>query len=84
MAGAFGGGLGRTTSDGWALEVVQIPWPEEKLVVQAPSCSIYDFATPISRLRTPINEVRAFGFSPNARTMVLATSSDLTIYKRDR
>lgn len=82
VAGLFGGGLARITSDGWSIRCVQVPWPNEELIVEPPNCSISDFGTSISRLRTPISEVRAFGFSPNERTLVVATSSDLSIYRR--
>jgi len=83
MAGLYGGGLSRGTGDGWSVDLVQIPWPDEYLVVAPPDSSIYDLSTNITRLRPPFTAVHAFGFSPSGRTLVLATSSDLTIYDRD-
>lgn len=83
MAGIYGGGLSRVTSDGWKVECVQIPWPDEYIVLQPPDSDIHKPNTPISRLSPPISEVRAVGFSPSGNVLVVATSSDLTLYRRE-
>lgn len=84
MAGLFGGGLARTTHDRWKVECVQLSWPREQLVIEPASCSIYRKETAIVRLQPPISTVQAFGFSPTGRALVAATSSDVTIYWRER
>ncbi|RYD75714.1 MAG: hypothetical protein EOP84_17875 [Verrucomicrobiaceae bacterium] len=84
-AGMYGGGLCRVTADGWSVECVTLHWPEEILLLVEPWHSIY--ADPargkaeFHRLATE-HEVRAFGFSPTGRSLVIATSSDVTVFTR--
>lgn len=76
-AGLFGGGLPRTTNDGWFAEKQMWAWPTRSIYLAAP------------RKREPVVvaddgacELRAFGFSETGRSFVVATSCDLTIFAR--
>lgn len=82
VAGLAGGSLSDQTSDGWIAQHIEFPGHEEHLIIEAPNGSTSDIDPDVRRLRPPTTEVRAFGFSPAGRTLVLGTSSDLTIYRR--
>jgi hypothetical protein len=84
IAGRYGGGLPRTTDDNWAVECVELPWPEQHIIVVPPNSSIFEPDTEIFRLLSPATMINAYGFSPSGRTFVVATSSELTLYWRDR
>ena len=84
VAGIWGGGLPRTTEDGWSIALVAPDWPDEMVVLQPPGCTLdsEERARGCVRLPDPISEVRAAGFSRTGRTLVIATSSELTLYSR--
>jgi hypothetical protein len=86
MAGPYGGGLRRLTADGWSLELVTLAWPAQDILLLAPFSSLYDclHGKP-SRFQKidSESELRAVGFSPTGRSLVIASSSTLTIYGRD-
>jgi hypothetical protein len=81
-AGLAGGGLSRGTSDGWMIHRFTFHWPEEVLLLTPPGHWIYgnvhSMGSDFYRLGAEL-EVRAFGFSPTGRSLVIATGSDLAI-----
>lgn len=80
IAGLWGGALARMTRYGWSTERIQMPWPDEILLVHPSHEWIGKPGARLYRLRDPISEVRAFGFSPSGRFLALATGADLTLY----
>jgi hypothetical protein len=77
IGGLFGGGLPLTTADGWCLEAQARAWPTHSVFLTAsgsrePVCIGDDGAC----------ELRACGFSETGRSFVIATSCDLTMFKR--
>ncbi len=85
MSGLHGGGLPRSTYDGWSAEQLALDWPQQTLLILSPWSSIYDLTRGRSVDFTKLaveSEVRAYGFSPTGRSLVVATSSDLVIYTR--
>jgi hypothetical protein len=80
LSGLRGGGLSRCGRDGWLIEAVTLDWPVQSLLLMDPWGSIYDGSTRITKLMLE-SEVRAFGFSDTGDTLIIATSSDLTIYR---
>jgi hypothetical protein len=84
-AGLFGGGLPLLTSDGWRVERLALEWPEESLLLVPPEADLYSeyLGRPAAFSKLAVeSEVRAWGFSPTGRSLVLATSSDLTVWGR--
>jgi hypothetical protein len=84
-AGLHGGGLARQTNDGWAAEELHIDWPESTLLLVEPGSWIYGkaFDKPTKYTKVHVDsEVRTWGFSPTGRSLVLATSTDLTLFYR--
>ena len=87
VSGFDGGGLPISTDDGWRAERFVIEWPIESLVLSPPSSWVYGILYDRHHEFTKVyedSEIRAWGFSPTGRTLVLATSSDVTIYGRER
>lgn len=85
MSGIFGGGLPVVTADGWQAERLVLQWPAESLILVPPEASIFGglYNKPSQFLKISVeSEVRAWGFSPTGHSLVLATSSDVTIYRR--
>lgn len=85
-AGLAGGGLVLMTDDRWAVERLALDWPIESLLLVPPDSWIYEDRAGRSSDVAKIaegSEVRAWGFSPTGRSLVLATSSDITIYGRE-
>jgi len=85
-AGRKGGGLMRTTHDGWALEMVTLEWPRAEILLVPPhvslfACSENDGAR-FSRIESHA-ELHTYGFSFSGRSLVIAAGDDLTIYSRD-
>ncbi|MFC9283130.1 hypothetical protein [Streptomyces collinus] len=87
VAGLHGGDLHATSGDGWQLEVVTPVWPNERVLL----CR--DGGLPHSGphgehwwhiFHSHYSELRAAGFSPSGRTLAVATSSDLSLWTRDR
>jgi hypothetical protein len=86
MSGMFGGGLPRITKDGWQLECVTLKWPEQMLILLPPSSDLYGSVTGHPDTMTKIFEdscIRAYGFSYTGRSLIIATTSDVTVYGRE-
>ena len=86
MAGLVGGGLPNSTYDGWSVDSHPLSWPVDDLFLMPPMQTLLwsQDGTLDSIVRFPptITELRAFGFSPNGKVLVIAVSSDVTIYTR--
>ncbi len=86
-SGLNGGGLPRSTADGWSVEWLTLDWPEDTLLLLGPGSSIYETrpgrVVQFWKIDPGVTEVRAWGFSPTGRTLLLATSSDVTFWIRD-
>jgi len=86
-AGPYGGGLAVQTADGWRLERLTLVWPHDYLFLTPPGHHVLGaaFNKPgdVTRLPAMISEWRASAFSPTGKAMVVATSSQLDIYRRD-
>jgi hypothetical protein len=85
MSGLFGGGLPIITEDGWQLESVTLKWPEQMLILLPPGSHLYGLVTRHPDSMTKIFEdscIRAYGFSYTGRSLVIAITSDVTIFVR--
>jgi len=85
MSGLYGGGLPNSTADGWSAERLSLDWPVETLLLFAPGSTLHwqvDGKPPVFTKVYLGSEIRAWGFSPTGRSLVVATSSDLTAYGR--
>lgn len=76
LAGLAGGGLRRSGSEGWSIETVTLAWPEALVVLLPTYRSLYEESAPFTVIARE-SELRAVGFAPTGRTLVVATSSDL-------
>jgi hypothetical protein len=87
LAGIHGGGLPAMTADGWNVERYPLAWPDEQLFLSPPGETMLwtppGKATAITKLAGFISEIRAFGFSPTGKSLVVATSADITVYARN-
>jgi hypothetical protein len=84
IAGLFGGGLHTTTEDGWHVEVVAPDWPDERVLLSFQR-DIYHGTAGTHWwhiYHADYSELRAAGFSPSGRTLVVATTSDITVWHR--
>lgn len=81
LSGLHGGGLPKVTEDGWWVEDLALDWPEHHLLLGGPGTWLFDEASKISKLAVE-RELRTFGFSETGRSLVLATSSDVTVWHR--
>ncbi|MGK3998568.1 hypothetical protein [Sorangium sp. So ce1024] len=84
-AGLFGGALAHSTRDGWTVERIALDWPEESLLLVPPGAFIYETRPGRSAEFTKVAvqiAPRAWGFSPTGKSLILATSSDVTIFSR--
>ncbi|MGU3400926.1 hypothetical protein ACLBWS_14490 [Brucellaceae bacterium D45D] len=92
MAGTDGGGLHRSTSDGWSVETIPLGWPTTFSILQPPSASIFfldamwqgagkdaSYHLVMKSLGMPV----VFGFSPSGNTLVWMDSSDLRVWSRE-
>jgi hypothetical protein len=79
LAGLHGGGLLNCGREGWWVEALAIDWPDVNLLLVEPWQSIFRESARFAKLAVA-REVRAFGFSETGASLVLATSSDLTVY----
>jgi hypothetical protein len=79
LAGLHGGGLLNSGREGWHVEALAIDWPDVSLLLVEPWQSIYTDSARFTKLGVE-REVRAFGFSETGSSLVLATSSDVTVY----
>jgi len=78
-SGLYGGGLLRLTEDYWQVEDDA---KNSRIYLRPPSNSEDHFteAAPIGDYS--VVELRAYGFSETGRSLVIATSADLTIFSR--
>jgi hypothetical protein len=86
MSGLFGGGLPRITEDGWQLECVTLKWPEQMLILLPPNSHLYGSVTGHPDTMTKIFEdscIRACGFSYTGKSLIIATTSDVTVFLRE-
>jgi hypothetical protein len=81
VAGMWGGGLSTWTQDGWGLWRLQIPWPEEHILLTLPGHSLDAIEPRFSKICMD-QESLAFGFSPDGKVLVVALRHTLTIYSR--
>ncbi|HEX5907007.1 MAG TPA: hypothetical protein VFY56_08310 [Propionibacteriaceae bacterium] len=84
MPGSSGSGLHATTGDGWAIYVVAPEWPKERILLSSDG-DIYRGSVGADRwhiFHSDYSELRAAGFSLSGRTLVVATSSDITLWHR--
>ncbi|MDH3347823.1 MAG: hypothetical protein OEM02_06965 [Desulfobulbaceae bacterium] len=86
ISGLYGGGLPNSTSDNWSLETVTLAWPEQSLLLVEPGSWLYGslYGKPCNFYKIfSDSEIRAQGFSPTGRTLVIATTSEIYIYSRN-
>jgi hypothetical protein len=86
MSGLFGGGLPSITEDGWRIECVTLKWPEQMLILLPPSSHLYGSVTGHPDTMTKIFEdscIRAYGFSYTGKSLIIATTSDVTVFVRE-
>ncbi len=86
LSGIYGGGLPHLTRDGWSAEAFALDWPEVSLVLVPPGSWAFGdaFGKPADYVKVAVeSEVRAWGFSPTGKSLILATSSDLTVFARE-
>lgn len=76
LAGIGGGGLRRSGSEGWSIETVTLSWPDALVVLLPMHRSLYEGSAPFTVIACE-SELRAAGFGPSGRTLVVATSSEL-------
>lgn len=86
MSGLFGGGLPTRTTDGWSVEVIVLDWPVSEVVLLEPKSflygSLYGKPTAFHKIGSD-SEMRACGFSYSGRSLVIATTSTISIFRRD-
>nr|BFE60513.1 hypothetical protein GCM10020063_050390 [Dactylosporangium thailandense] len=85
IAGLHGGGLHTGTQDGWVVDTVSPDWPSERVVLSRDGNpnSGEEGSTWWLIFHSTYSELRAVGFSPSGNTLVVATSSDVTIWARE-
>lgn len=85
IAGRMGGGLPRTTKDGWALELVTLEWPTQDVLLVPPGRALFvcheDDEARFVRIDSH-PEVHACGFSFSGNSLVIAAGDELAIYHR--
>jgi hypothetical protein len=81
LAGEAGGGLSIGTKDGWSIHDFVLDWPAHSIILCAEYSWPYDLTKSIWKISVD-SEIRAFGFSPTGKSLVLATSSDLFFWGR--
>jgi len=84
MAGLLGGGL-HTITTGWSVFVVSPDWPHQRVLLSSDGDPYQGRAhgeTWWHVLHSRYSELRAAGFSPSGATLVVATSSDITLWTR--
>ncbi len=86
LAGLAGGGLPTATHDGWHITRAAIDWPNEYVFLEPPGRGVLwsgheDGCAKL--LGDEAVDLRAAGFSPTGRMLVLATAADLRIFVRD-
>ena len=87
VAGNAGGGLPTTTSDSWGIQLHPLSWPEEELFLCPPGQDMLWQApgapSSLIKLKPLPSSLVAFGFSPDGQSLIIATSSELEILRRD-
>jgi len=87
-AGLAGGGLAASTHDGWSVERHPFAFPDAELFIAPPGQSMLwtqqGKEVRLCKLGGFVTELRAYGFSPTGRSFVIATSSDVMTFTRDR
>ena len=91
MAGEHGGGLCRTTSDGWSIDTLQMQWPTAFSILHKPNASIF-FLAPQWNGRGKDSSFRlvmkseglpvSFGFSWSGKSLIWLDRRDLLIWHR--
>lgn len=81
IAGICGGGLRHSSNDGNFLAKVAPFWPREQIIFMPDFHSWYT-APDKCQIICDDYEIRAYGFSKCGRYFVIATSSDLTIFRK--
>jgi hypothetical protein len=79
LSGLHGGALPRHTRTGWSIEPVMLDWPVVHLLLFRQWTSIFQGAE-FSKIALE-SELRAFGFSHDGLTLLLATSSELRVWR---
>ena len=91
MAGDHGGGLRKTTGDGWSVDILQLRWPSAFSVLHPPRCSIYFLADAWkglgkdARFHLVMKSAGlpvAFGFSWSGNSLLWLDRSDLFLWRR--
>lgn len=85
IAGLFGGGLHTATDDGWVVNVVSPEWPHHQVLLSTDGglCRGPAGEKWWHVFHASYSELRAAGFSASGRSLVVATSSDITLWRRD-
>jgi hypothetical protein len=83
IAGLSGGGL-HTGAAGWSVDVASPDWPNERVLLStgSPYSGGAHGETWWHIFHSTHSELRAAGFSPSGATLVVATSSDITLWTR--
>lgn len=79
LAGLNGGGLLTSGREGWSVESLPLDCPDVSLLLVEPWQCIFNEGAKFTKLAVE-REVRAFGFSDTGSSLVLATSSDVTVF----
>ncbi|MBC7268542.1 MAG: hypothetical protein H5T76_07420 [Streptomyces sp.] len=85
VAGLYGGGLHTTAPGGWTVDVVSPDWPRHRVLLSVGGGGPYSGAPGESWWHVrhvDVTELRAAGFSPSGRTLVVATSAGVTFWTR--
>lgn len=82
IAGDCGGGLRHYSNDGNSLELIAPFWPKEQLIFMP--CFHSWYSTPHEcQIIFDAYEIKAYGFSKCGKCFIVATSSDLTIFRKE-
>lgn len=81
IAGDMGGGLRKYSKEGISLQKISPYWPKEQIIFCPNFESPYNAPDKCCNVFEDYG-VKAYGFSKCGKYFVIATSSDLTIYKR--
>jgi hypothetical protein len=83
VAGVSGGGLSTGTRDGWSLAVIYVEWSAPYVVLQRPGADVRLRLAGCTRLAAQAGDsLRAFGFSPTGKTVVVADADEVRIFNR--
>jgi hypothetical protein len=83
IAGLFGGGLHALTEDGWPVSVVSPDWPNERVLLSRGDIHQGQLGQDWWHIHhETVSELRAVGFSPSGRTLIIASSGELALFTR--